>query len=213
MFMKTLIAAAATFCLLASGASAATVFAPISGTSTSPIQAASSGFGGVDAFFDGGSLGYTSGVSDYATVAAKLESYGPLSDLGSLATPFPVTIDFTFGDLLSVTDVAIWNQSGSASLREFELYASASGLFDDLVGLGSFSANQGSTANLYSFAATNLTGLRMVVTSNYGYGSGVRFNEIIVGGSIAAVPVPASGILLLGALGLMGVGRRRRKAT
>jgi hypothetical protein len=65
-------------------------------------------------------------------------------------------------------------------------------------------------------AGANVLGLRLQVTSNFGFSADARFNEVVFGGAlsdgnVAPVPVPAALPLLGSGLTLVGFAGRRRK--
>ncbi len=203
--------------MTASMANAAFIYQASDATSSSPWDNI---FGGTENLINQGGLSatYTSGVTDFDTFTSTTTGFnGNFNNgLGSFAWfGGPVSFDFTYDTLLTVDRFALWNQSGSASVNGFDLYASVSGLFDDLVMLGSFTAAQGGPANVGSFAATNALGIRVVVNSNYGYNNSVRFDEFAVGGTVADVdadPIPEPISLGLLGLGLLAMGARKRQA-
>jgi hypothetical protein len=206
--LRTLLAAAVV-ALSASGAMAATIFSADTATTTSAQENSSFGYTNELINQDGFSTPFISGVTDFDSFVTTTTHTGPFSTFGSFAPPFPVNLDFGFNQVLTLERFALWNQSGSASVTGFDLFSSASGAFDDLVFLGSYAPVSGYDGQSFSFAATDVLGIRMSITSNAGATTTVRLTEVAFGGTAAPVPVPAGILLIGGALGLLLTQRKR----
>lgn len=205
-FLVTLLVSATSF--------AGIIFQPTSVSSDRAVTA----FGPIERLIDqsGLSAAYSSGVTDFDAFTAITTGFNEASGLVGLASPFPIDIDFTFSEELTVDRAAIWNQGGTASLAGFDLFASPLGTFTDLVFLGSFNAPiGGGLATVASFTPTDALGIRLTATSNYGFSGDVRFDEFAVGGVVSAnaVPEPTSLVTFgLGALILSSTSVRRRRS-
>lgn len=213
MKIKMLKAALAGLALSVSGfASAGLIFQADSAITTAGHQNIA-GFGYINNVInqDSFSVGYVSAVTDFNSFVSSTNAIGGLSTYGSFLTPFPMSFDFSFNQLLNLDSFALWNQAGSATLNLFELYASESGSFNDLTFLGSYDAAAGNQGQSFSFAATNLKGVRMKVLSNEGYSQAVRFREVAFGGQTGSLPVTEPSTLAIFALGFMGLVARRFK--
>jgi hypothetical protein len=211
--MSKLFAAVSTAALLiAGGAQAVTIF---SASSASTSAGVISPYGHVDAAISQDSFvtPFVSGVTDFETFVASTNSgSGGLAAFAGFASPYPVDVDFSFDDALTLEKFALWNQSGSATLDAFELYGSASGDFSDAALLGSYNAASGYQGQTFTFGAVDVLGIRLRMLSNEGYSAGVVFTEAAFGGELAAVapvPLPAGGLLMLGGLGMLALRRKR----
>ncbi len=128
-------------------------------------------------------------------------SQGDFFELG-----YGATVDFTFGGLFTgpgeIIETTFGNRSGF--LETFNIFVGRNGVFTLL----------SSATNAAASIALNFNGsfdtLRLVDTSPLltGPTGGIDIDTI----SVTAVPVPAGGLLLLGALGGLGLIRRRRAA-
>ncbi|WP_425099519.1 hypothetical protein [Tropicibacter sp. S64] len=207
---------AAALVLGAGCASAATLFSADTATTTAGHHTPSS-FGYTAQLIDQGSFStpFVSGVTDFDSFVASTSATGGTTQYGSFALPLPVNLDFGFSQLLSLSRLALWNQTGGASVQAFTLLGSASGAFDDLVSLGSYSAVHGNDGQVFTFGAADLRGIRMSITSNFGSTGTVRLQEVAFGGAVAtaAVPLPASLPLLVFGLASAMACRRRRKTA
>ncbi|MEP3244491.1 MAG: VPLPA-CTERM sorting domain-containing protein [Sneathiella sp.] len=173
-------------------------------------------YGSIDSLINqsGLSASYVSGVNDFDNFVATTTGFKNPQGIGGVYAPFPVNLDFAFSGTVNLDGAAIWNQIGSASLKEFDLYGSLSGNFDDIILLGSYlHDHQGGLAFIADFTQTAVSAIRMTINSNYGYSFSARFDEIAFRGTISAVPLPAA--LPLFAAGLIALGFRsfRREKT
>ena len=146
---------------------------------------------------------YTSGVDDFDSfVAGTTASFGTSAFLTVGGTSSQLdNFYFDLGSSYEINAMAVWNQSGTASLNTFDIYSSADIGFTSTTLLGSYSIGYiGGTepSNVFSFIATDAQYFMIDVTSNYGYADSTRVNEV----AFAAIPEPAS----LGLIGLVTGG-------
>ncbi len=108
--------------------------------------------------------------------------------LGSFASTFNVNFDTIAGQF--VVGGLTTSSSGQA------WFTSAGGIICDTVGFGSGNFGQS-----------------VCVGGNYVGSSGILTSQSTLTASLAAVPLPATGVLLLGAIGVGAFASRRRKAA
>jgi hypothetical protein len=195
-------------CIVMGSANAASIIQPIGVTTN----------GGTDVFDvvnlinqSGLSTGYSSGITDFDSFVSTTTGIGGIGGAGSAP---PVNFDFDLGGIIHVDAIALWGQgSGSASLVEFDLFASNVQDFSTSSLLGNFTIpNLSATlANVFSFAAIDAQYFRVAATRNNGFSSATRFDEFAVRGTAAAVPTPAA-VWLLGA-GLIGIIGIKKKVS
>lgn len=159
---------------------------------------------------------YTSGGTDFnAYTSSVLHSdtigiWGP-DDFSTTSA----TIDFDLGGSLPIEAIAIWSRGGSSqgrSIRDFELFAADNDAFIGAVSLGSFvnppngvtGSNAPTPAQVYTFAPTDASYVRLVISSING-GDTMQISEVAFGG----VPEPGS-LALLGMGGLLLFTQLRR---
>lgn len=163
------------------------------------------------------SANYVSGVTDFATfVAGTTATYGGIwnasTALGGAAGNTP-TFLFDLGAAVTVSGVAVWNQSGTASLLQYDVYGSTDGINYSLLGNGSVAEGgfdvPGYTA---SWSAQSARWIELRTVANNGYPDATRFNEIVfdVGG---VPPVPAPGTLALLGISALGLAVRRKRSA
>jgi len=202
-------------CLFAGSANAGLI---TQATSVTTSNAPDPAGWGVEHLIDqsGLSSNYVSGVTDFSsfvsTTTAEYSITGASNALGGAATSSPIFY-FDMGSIMSLAGLAIWNQSGSASVNIFDLYGSLDGISYSLLG-SNFGApiQSPSAAPAYvaSWAAQDMRYVRLDVLTNGGFSGATRFNEIAFDQvSVASVPEP-SAFLLLG-LGLTGLRFSRKK--
>jgi len=125
-------------------------------------------------------------------------------------------IDFDLGGSFSVAKMVLWNFAPNHvyNIVGFDLLADDNSAFSSPTSLGSFTADQsiGSAAEVFSFAPTSASFIRMSITSNGGASFTRVYEVAFATSSAAAVPEPSSfAILGIVALGAVRFQRRRRK--
>lgn len=220
MTIKHLIASLTAVTALAAGAAQA-------GTITSPTAILqntagvfTSGAEVQNAFNGSGlSVGFTSGVTDFDSyIAANPTHTTSFSGKEWFSTSGGI-VDLDFGSVLNVTRLAIWNEEGGNGVGSLTVSASADTLFTTLTALGTFAPAQNPEGSAYSAQVFDLTDastqfLRLEFAPNSGqtlFGLGeIAFDT----SSVAAVPVPASLPLMIGALaGVAALRRGRSRRT
>jgi hypothetical protein len=161
------------------------------------------------------SAGYTSGVTDFDTYIAANPTNDGLNTNRWISNSIAIgNFDFTLSGPVTIESFALWNNgAATSSVRDFTLLAADNALFTNASTLGSFTAAQTSTPQVFTFAATSATYVRMQITSNYGFGLTI-FREAAFEQQSVAVPEPSSFALMgLGVAGLGFAAHRRRKAS
>jgi hypothetical protein len=163
------------------------------------------------------SAGYTSGVTNFDSFVATtthtitFPGYEWFSNLGTSSA----SVTYDLGSVVKINKMALWNEE-SSGIGLLDLLISTDGttfssLLSGLTPTDNPLANY--LADVFSFTSTDLRYVRMdmsrcpqpiIGTYNSCAIGEVAFNQV------AAVPVPAAGLLLLGALGGLGLMRRRR---
>lgn len=182
------------------------------------VNASTSEFGGDYALVNminqsGLSAGYTSGVSDFATVAGGTNHNGGNAlNSGFSVGPFG-QFSYDLGSALSLDGLAFWETQNSGSVLEFNLYADTNQNFGDGVGafLGSFLATASglttSSAQTFGFSAVSTQFLHIdIITTDGGAAPGI--GEIAFRG---AMVVPEPSTLAIFVLGMIGLASRRFK--
>ena len=198
--MTRLLAATAAIALTAGAASAATVFSDNFDTDTQGVNATPAGFtvtsGSVDVigtgFYD-----FYPGNGNYVDLNGSTGQAGTIEqDISGLTvgTSYTLTFDYAFN-----------TNSGNNEVLSFGIDGVATSL-----PLNAAPASfQTYTYNFTYTGADDTLFFADAGTTPGDNGGPVLDNVLIV---TAAVPLPASGLLLLGALGAAGLARRRRKA-
>jgi hypothetical protein len=132
------------------------------------------------------------------------------TSLGDTSAPLD-NFYFDLGSNQAVEAIAIWNQAGTASLIEFDIYAATDASFSDKTYLGSGTSFSGDQAgSIYNFNETESQFFMIDVVSNAGYCCATRLNEVAF--AVTSVPIPAAVWLFGSGLGLLGWFRRRQTA-
>lgn len=217
MKMKIVAAAVAVGVVTAGAASSATVV--IGAVAVSPSAIDASQYGDANNIINqtGLSANYVSGRTDFDSFTASttaaydytMTSLG-LGGVAGLGSYF-----FDLGNSYGISGVATWGQDGgTATTTGFDLYWSDTfGAAGSRNLIGSFSAGRSPNALVDSFGTVTSRFFEIDVTSNQGHSTS-RFQEVVFGGNVSAVPVPASLPLLAVGFGVLGyMARRKRKAA
>ncbi len=165
------------------------------------------------------SAGYTSGVTNFNTFVATtthtttFAGYEWFSNEGTDSA----SVTYDLGSVVKIDKMALWNEESSGIGLLDLLFSTDGTTFSSLLSglMPTDNPLADYLADVFSFTSTDLRYVRMdmsrcpqpVVGSYNACAIGeVAFNQV------AAVPVPAAGLLLLGALGGLGLMRRRRAA-
>lgn len=215
--LKTLLASVAVVMMAAGGAQAAIVGA-VGGT----INAGGPGFGTLAETFNqaGLSAGYVSGVTDFDTYvpgtshSVIFNGFEWFSENPSNAA----NVTYDLGSVLNINKMALWNEE-VAGIGLMSLLVSSDNVTFSSLAVGLMPTNNPLSsdyfADVFTFAATSFRYIQLDMTGCPQEGGG--FPSCAIGevafNSVAAVPVPASLPLLIGALGGLGLIRRRRKSA
>ena len=193
--------------------------AAIVGAVGGTINAGGPGFGTLAETYNqsGLSANYVSGVTDFDTFVAgtthtmTFSGYEWFSNYGSTSA----SVTYDLGSVLSINKMALWNEE-SSGIGLLDLLVSSDGItFSTLLSGLTPTDNPLAdyVADVFSFATTSfryvqldMSGCPQALPGSYrscAIGE-VAFNQV------AAVPVPAAGLMLLGALGGLAALRRRK---
>jgi hypothetical protein len=161
------------------------------------------------------SAGYTSGVTDFTSFAATTNTVlgnGAGRAWFSTAGVTTGNFDFDLGGLNLISAFVLWNEPNviHQGVNDFQLLADITPAFSSPVLLGTFNAvdglgNANNFGQTFIFAPTPAVYVRMVILSNHGSTTTTGFTEAAFGTGV----IPAPPTLALGALGLLGLKRRR----
>ena len=163
------------------------------------------------------SANYVSGVTDFDSfVASTTATFSGQADLGGAGAP-PSFFEFDFGEVVDVDAVAIWNQSGSASLDSFNVETSLLSDFSvsQVFGIFTMSIFGGAfpiAADVFTFNSDNFRFLRINNLTNAGFSSATRINEVAFR-QVSQVPEPGYAGVLAIALPIVCWMMRRRRVS
>jgi len=167
------------------------------------------------------SSGYNSGIDDFDAYIASNPTHPSTSSLINWYSTISTTgkIDFDLGGSHQIESFALWNMgthagsslSSSMGVQNFDLWSGTDAALSNPTNLGSFTAAEvigvDASAEVFSFAPTTASHVRMVIGSNYGHPDYTGFNEA------AFEVIPAPGAILLGSIGVGFVSWLRRRRS
>lgn len=165
------------------------------------------------------SANYTSGVTNFDAFVATTThtpTFAGFEWFGNEGTD-TASVTYDLGSVVKIDKMALWNEE-SAGIGLLDLLFSTDGTtFSSLLSGLTPTDNPLAIylADVFSFAATDLRYVRMDMSqcpqADPGTFPACAIGEVAFN-QVAVVPVPAAGLLLLGALGGLGLVRRRRAA-
>lgn len=169
------------------------------------------------------SVGYTSQVTNFDSFLASAThaNSGTTVWANTPLVTFPVNLDFDLGGSFILESLGLWNWDISivagAAAKDFNLFAANDSSFTSATLLGSFTAlesasNSAAAGQVFSFAPTSASFMRLEFLSNYGSPLQIAIGEVVFETSSgAAVPEPSSLALFgIGAC-VVGLGAARRR--
>ena len=160
------------------------------------------------------STGYVSGVTDFNTYLAGNPTHAIAAPNTWFSAQLNTTgnFDMGLGGLFGIQSMALWNESQGVGqgIQRFNLFADTQASFATAVLLGTFSAVEGiTTAEVFNFAPTSASHVRVQVLSNHGNPNFTGAMEFAF--NSAPIDVAEPGTLGILSLGLVGLGFARRK--
>jgi hypothetical protein len=201
-----------------SSGSASAAIVVIGPTAASVSSPDGSPFGNVDNIINqtGLSASYVSGVTDFMSYTGTTTAAyaGGTSSLGLGGVAGLGSFYFDLGASYDISAVATRGQDCCPStITGYDLYSSDTyGAGGSRSLIGSFGAGVSPLAYVGLFTAVTAQFLEIDVTTNAGFPAS-RFQEVVFGAQVSAVPVPAS-VWLFGTalIGFVGMSRRRKVA-
>ncbi|MEQ8969180.1 MAG: PEP-CTERM sorting domain-containing protein [Coleofasciculus sp. C1-SOL-03] len=151
---------------------------------------------------------YTSGVTEFASYLSgnPTQSFS-VSWIGSSSAPGSVTFDL--GNVFDLDGMAMWGTAGVTSVKDFDLFASLTGVDGSFVSLGSFVQNfqaGADTAQVFNFNTTTAQFIRMDITDSYQASNSVGIGEVAFRtADVTPEPVPEP-MTIFGAATALGFG-------
>lgn len=214
MRTRIFFAAACIAALMGGPASAATIVGAVSATASSELA----GFGIGNTIDQSGlSANYVSGVTDFDAYIAGAPSHNFSANLEWFTDQNSATLDYDLGQVLNIDRIAYWNEDG-AGVGSIDILGSADGVNFTSLATGliptDLPIDNDYFADIFSFSTIAAQFIRLEVSGcpqvNEGF-DGCGMGEIAFS-SVAAVPVPASGVLLLSGMVAVFAARRRKTA-
>jgi len=152
--------------------------------------------------------GYTSLATNFDTYTAGTPTHDNTINLNHWTSALSTTsgnFDFDLGGNFTIESFALWNNAGTNGVRDFTLLVDDNAGFSSPTSLGSFTVlitgfgpQNALLSQVFSFAATSASFVRMQVANNHG-GNATTFGEAAFEVQSQTVPEPS-------ALALLGMG-------
>lgn len=199
--------------------------AAIVGAVSAVINSGGPGFGDINNTLNqrGLSANYVSGVTDFDAFVAGtthttiFATYEWFSNVGSTSA----SVTYDLGSAISINKMALWNEE-SSGISLLNLLVSGDGTSFTTLLSGLIPTDHTTVdylADVFTFATSSFRYLRMDMSGCpqpvVGSFAACAIGEVAFSTApdVAPVPVPAAGVLLFGAIGALGLLKRRRKAA